>query len=112
MLMPHDKNVSRASEFGKIQLLFDRSESRPSIWDMALYDEAIDRLAEEHYNPDQDYILVAGTMVPTVLFVAQLVAAHKKVKLLCFDMPSGEYVCKVAGDIAHETRSPRTVQAR
>lgn len=113
MLMPHDKNVSRARRFGELEMIYDRNESRPSIWDEAMYDEAVDRLGELDYDASRDFILIAGTMVPVVTFVARLVAELGQVKTLCYDMVSGEYVEKKMGrNIADEQATSRLVRHR
>jgi len=112
MLAPHDKNVSRAKRYGELEMIYDRDESRPSIWDEAMYDEALERLAELDYDPNHDYILIAGTMVPVVTFVARLVAEYGQIKTLCYDMVSGEYAQKLMGNIANEPNRKRTVHRR
>lgn len=103
MLMPHDKNLSDARRFGELVMLYDKRESRPSIWDPAFLLEALDRLQDYQYDPERDFVLLAGHMVPTVLFCCAIVQRWPKTRALCYDMISGSYQPKSLQDPATMT---------
>lgn len=105
MLLPNDKDTRGAAGFGKLILLFQQDEQRPSIWDSAFVDEAVRRLDLQNYDPDRDYLLVAGMMVPLVAMFTRLGFEYGHVMALCFDMRDNRYIAKRFGstvDIVNE----------
>lgn len=117
MLAPSDRiDVRRASRYGEITYLYDRGEQRASIWDPMYVVEAIDRMRDMGYDPRRDYVLVAGSTAPLVMFTAALATRYKNPAALFYDLPTGEYVVKSLGlihsvhiDKEHVTYEPGTV---
>lgn len=100
MLMPHDKNVRASRRFGELVVVFDKQESRPSIWDPSFLLEALDRMQDYQFDPQRDYILVVGSMVPVVMWCAAAFHRWPGTRILCFDIASGDYVARTLGDPA------------
>ena len=102
MLMPHDNiDVRPAQQFGDIKYIFDAHESRPSIWDQQLLNDAISALQQYDYDPDKDYILAAGAMVPLIMFVAAVCDVWECPKVLYWDMRHRCYVERRLGKQTH-----------
>lgn len=100
MLMPHDKNVRASRRFGELVVVFDKNESRPSIWDPEFLMEALDRMQDYQFDATRDHILVVGSMVPVVMWCAATMHRWPGTRILCFDIASGDYVSRTLGDPA------------
>lgn len=98
VLQPGNKDFSGASRYGELVHVYDKNESRPSIWDSEYVSEALDRLADAQYHPHVDFVLLAGHMVPTVLFCCALCNAYPAPQALCYDIVSGNYVIRRLGN--------------
>jgi hypothetical protein len=93
MLMPHKLDVSKATEYGKIKMIFDGVQKKPSIWTPEFVKETLDRLEDMEYDPSTDYFLVVGSMVSVVRSTTALVSSCTVLpKGLFYDISSGKYV--------------------
>lgn len=107
--------ISSAEEFGKIVPLFESAEipnnrniegrskpysTRPSIWtedengSPTLIKDIIYKLEIFNYNPEKDYLLVAGHMIPTVILVTAAVIEYEKVRVLFWSPDWKQYVVR------------------
>lgn len=98
ILQPGNKDFSGADKFGDVAYIYDKNEPRPSIWDENFVREALDRLVDADYQPRHDYVMLAGHMVPIVLFCCALCNAYPAPKVLCYDIVSGNYVTRSLGN--------------
>jgi hypothetical protein len=85
-------NVSSAETYGKIRHVFNKDESRPSIWTEEFVGEVIKRLDNAHFDPDVDYFIIAGSTVPVTTIACSIVAAYGHVKLLGFCASGRHYI--------------------
>lgn len=92
VIEPCRHDLSPASKYGEIIYLLKGPEPRPAPWTIEHFDLLMQRLDSHKFDSTQDYILSAGALVPTVLFVASLVATLDEVHLLVFDAGSNQYI--------------------
>jgi hypothetical protein len=93
MLMPYKLDVSKATEYGEIKMVFDGVQKKPSIWSPEFVKEVLDRLEDMEYDPSTDYILIVGSMVSLVRAVTAIVSSCTvPPKGLFYDVVSGKYV--------------------
>jgi hypothetical protein len=93
MVMPHKNvDVSLAARFGKLVVLFPTGQERPGFWDPELVEEALDRMWDQHFDPDKDYLLIAGHMAPVVRIACALAREQIRAKALFWDSVSRHYV--------------------
>ena len=98
ILMPHDKDIRRAEEFGELRYLFDDTEARASIWDNALVLEALARMDAAAYDPTIDYLLCVGPQVPLMQLIGALCYEWETPpRVLLWDMRHKRYVERVLG---------------
>ncbi len=102
--------IESAEEFGTIVPLFESAviydkklySTRPSIWEEdedgkpTLIDEILDKLEKYNYDPEKDYILIAGHMIPVVILVAAVVGfgEYEQVKVLFWSPDWKQYVVR------------------
>jgi hypothetical protein len=93
ILEPQEKlDLRPAKLWGDIVYIFAEYDSRPSIWHQKLIDDAIGILQQYDYDPDKDYLIVAGAMVPLVMFVSAVCEVWRCPKVLYWDMRHRCYV--------------------
>lgn len=97
VLEPHPKDLSLANEFGDVIFIYDGKSSRPSIWDNRFVEEALIRLEVHKYDPDYDYVLCVGGLVPTVMFMTAIAEEFPGALTLYYDMPNHCYVERKLG---------------
>jgi hypothetical protein len=74
MLSPHKNvDVGPATRLGELTYLFGEREARPTFWDPALIEEALERLETAGFDPEHDVFLVAGHMAPVVRLACSMV---------------------------------------
>ncbi len=88
------QSTRKAEKFGHVVLLYERMQDypnplrRPQDFQSIL----VCRLANEGFDPDEDFIVVTGRMTAVVILVAAVVAAFGSARLLLYEMDRGEYV--------------------
>lgn len=97
-------DVTSAMEYGPLIPLFKREQTndKPSIWGEEFIDEFIYRLEQQNYNPEVDYLLIAGHMVPIAIWVASVTKEWDEarfVQLLLWSSGYGRYVVKKIGEV-------------
>lgn len=89
-------DVSHSANFGILTPIFEKKDFRPNVWSNEFADEFVRRLDEHKYNPNLDYMLIAGHMVPLTICVANIVREWgdecDKIKFLLWDSKRFEYV--------------------
>jgi hypothetical protein len=108
ILEPCSLNVSTAATFGELVYVFDKGERRSSIWAPAFRQEIIEALERKDFDPDRDYFVVAGHMVPLVIAVSVLQEYYGYVKTLMFCSVSRGYTNYILGK-PHETTGSENV---
>jgi len=99
-------DVVPAFQYGPIIPLFksttidrnNKSEKkidRPSMWHTEEFaDEIIKKLEEHNYNPETDYLLVAGHVVPLIIFTCTVVSQWENVQVLFWSSGFQKYVVR------------------
>lgn len=92
-------DVSSASAFGEIHILFSGEDRRPSIFDSHEFvDKVMKALAAVDFNPSEDLFCIAGSMVSVALSMIALSCYAQdmgsKVRLLLYDTTMDHYVEK------------------
>lgn len=98
-------DVKPAFEYGPIIPLFKstngqnsnvkRKTDRPSMWDTDEFKkEILKRLEQYNYDPERDYLLIAGHFIPIVIFIATVVAEWENVQVLFWSTGYEKYVIR------------------
>lgn len=67
-------DISKARIFGEEVYLFSKNEEdRPNVWTERFCDECVERLEQQNYNPEIDYLLIVGHMPPIIILVATII---------------------------------------
>lgn len=101
--------ISSAEEYGKIVPLFEAAEipgekrcysTRPSIWtedengSPTLIKDILHKLESYNYDPEKDYLLIAGHMIPVVILIAAAIIEYEKVQVLFWSPDWKQYVVR------------------
>jgi hypothetical protein len=101
ILEPTRLDVTSASQYGDITTLFPRGVTRNDIWTGAFRKELLEVLERLAYDPTEDYVVVAGSMVPITVMLSIIVREKKtSVKLLLYNSTDRAYIPHTTG--AHE----------
>jgi len=101
-------DVKPAFEYGPIIPLFKstngvgnstaqikKKTDRPSMWDTEEFrEEILKRLEQWDYDPEKDYLLIAGHTIPIVIFIATVVAEWENVQVLFWSSGYEKYVVR------------------
>lgn len=83
-------DVSDVRRYGEPVYLLERQ--RPHATEVQSIVEILhDRLSEENFDPDVDYVAVTGPTVYVALLVADVLATCEGARLLVFDAPKDRY---------------------
>ncbi len=86
-------DISKAKSFGELIFIFNKREHRCSCFKTVEYtDNILTKMEELGYDPDVDFFLVAGSMVPIVTAMVGVVSTFGKVKVLLYRANEMEYV--------------------
>jgi len=91
-------DVSAAIEFGRIEYAYGSSASarRCSVFRSTDFgEEVLKRLGEMGFDPGQDSLCVAGSMVPVVLLIAAAACRYEQIRVLFYNASEGRYVQRV-----------------
>lgn len=91
-LEPCKFNISDATRFGEVTYLFLHNESRPSIWSEDFEKLLGDRFNNLGFDAENDFFVVAGSIVAIVQAVAVLIKRHGPIKTLMFSATERCYV--------------------
>lgn len=94
VLEPCSLDISRAARFGEIVYIFRKGMRRRSIWDDEFKQEVMGALDENEYDPKKDYLLVAGHMVPLVLFISAALRHYTGINVLFYCSTDRDYVSR------------------
>jgi len=93
MLQPHKVDISPAFEYGQVRFIFKKGENRPSIWSDDFVEEVLNRLEDEEFNPQVDFLLAAGNFVPVVRAFAAIAKRYTPTpKVLFYDAVQARYL--------------------
>ena len=88
----------QAARYGeKIVLLFKPQDQRPSIWSREFVEEAMARLKEYEFDPNEDAFLVSGSFVPIARVITAMAVAYVSFNALLFSATTSDYVSRRLG---------------
>lgn len=94
-------DVTPAAEYGELVYVLDRTTrgaQRTSVFDTSRYEEMLlKRLDELRYDPDEDYVCLAGKVICVSVLCALLAREYGAFKALMFDAHESRYVNRVMG---------------
>ena len=80
-----DLDVSSASKFGELQVVFPSERWRPSVFLPDYAEALVARLREVDYDPEVDFVVVAGRQLPLAVAMAAIGATYGKFRVLAFN---------------------------
>lgn len=94
-LMQAEQNVdvTSAMEYGPLIPLFkpnEPKENRPSIWREEFVDEVINRMIKNKFNPEKDYVLVAGYTSGLIIWIVSILREWEDCDVIKFLMWNGK----------------------
>ena len=96
-LEPCRQDISSARKFGRITYLFERDGDRSSIWAPEFPREIVQKLDALGFEPDVDFFVVAGQMVPLVIAISSIVATYGATNVLFYSSTERHYVTRTIG---------------
>ena len=88
----NELDINKASTFGNIAYLFDRDIRRHSVFKSKAFGaDLLQRLEAVQYNPDQDYICIAGSMVTVCVSVIVIAQRYDAFTVLLFNSINDAY---------------------
>lgn len=99
-------DINAADKFGNIVVLFPAGVSRPSIWEESYVAAVLKKLASYSYDPDTDYLVIAGPVVPLVKVIGMLCSTYSKIRALCWSASERDYILQ---EIGHEREHSTSV---
>lgn len=90
-------DVSAAQRYGEIVYIFEKNESRPSIWTEEFVQVAMIRLEQMNYDPKADTIIIAGAIVPLIKLIGCLTANFGRIRVLCHSAIERDYTLQEIG---------------
>lgn len=88
------KDVSDAGRFGEITYVYPTNEPHPKVWTNSFVQDMLKRLSDLQFNPEVDYVVVSGTVVPLVLLLTRLARDYQTLNMLLYDSSVDEYIHK------------------
>lgn len=85
------------SPYGEAVLVFkDDEANRPSVFDPNKFSACtLGRLQELGYNPEDDFLVVLGSMIGVSLLIAAALNKYGSIRILLFSAITGAYVPRV-----------------
>lgn len=97
VLQNTDHDISDAKRYGQIIAVFN--DRRPSVFDHERFrNQYLDRLIELEFNPNEDYVLFAGTAIPSILCTGFLMEEYGGFTALLFNAATQRYLPRRFGD--------------
>ena len=109
----HNLDVELVDEHASLRYIFPSHDGRPGFWDPRLVTEAIRRMRADGFDPDRDYLVVAGHMASTVRLAVAVADAWPSARGLFWDAIMKTYTphLLLETDDGNESRSRGPVQA-
>lgn len=93
-----DRNIADTSEFGQLTYLFPPECRRPSIFDCDRMADAIEKaLLDFDYDPDNDYLVLAGSLILVASVTTVIGDMFARYKALLYDIQKSRYIPKELG---------------
>lgn len=90
-----NKDLGNAHIYGDVTVLMPKASHRPSIWEQEFIRHIEKRLNEIDFNPELDYLLVAGSQISTSTVIASLASKYSSFKVLFWHASIKEYLPRV-----------------
>jgi hypothetical protein len=91
-------DLTRAEEYGTITLIFDEGDRRCSVFDSVRFGERVVRRLEQlAFDPAQDSLCAAGSLVPVSVALAAMVCYYPTVNVLFYNATESTYVMRTIG---------------
>lgn len=97
VLEPHHQSMKNASDFGDVTYIYDERDERPGIWSPEFVPVAVQDLIAKDFDPEHDYFVVVGNMVPLAMLLCGLVARFGRINALLFSATERSYVHRRLG---------------
>ena len=89
-------DIKKASSFGEFVYLFNGKDRRCSAFDTIKYQrEMLRRLKAAEYDPENDYICVAGSVLILAICLVAISQVYDRFKVLLFSSTESRYVERV-----------------
>lgn len=86
-------DVKKAEKFGQLTYIFALNDRRASVFAVnAFVVDALDRLENASFAPEEDSICIAGSMIPVTMIVSAMLYLYGCISVLLYDSRAGEYV--------------------
>ena len=92
--------TDKAERFGRVTLLFERSQDYPDPFTPEFKEALLRRLLECRFHPERDFIVISGRMAVLSVVTAAVADQFGGVKLLLHDVRLSDYVQVSIGDTA------------
>jgi len=112
VIEPTKVDVRQAEAYGSITYVFDKGETRVSIWDVMFTDSVLDALDAKGFNPVRDYIVVTGNMVTLTLAITAMVSTYGSIRALLYSATERAYVLRLLGETTYDRSRRRIVRTR
>lgn len=80
-----------AKKYGELVVVVRREDSPPGVFTDKFVAYLLQRLKDEDFDPQRDYILIAGRSIQLALLVA-LISSKDTVQLLGYNASTEEYI--------------------
>ena len=89
-------DITEATNFGELEYLFDQNQRRCSAFDTIKYQrEMLRRLDAADFDPDNDYICVAGSVLVLSICLIAIAQRYERFKTLLFSSTESKYIERV-----------------
>lgn len=97
-LVPTSKlDVSTAHAFGDLRYLYTATNPLPPVLSPTFGLDTLTALEDNDYDPDRDYILLAGPYAAMFQWIAAIISEHEWCQSLIFDSTKNAYVERTLG---------------
>lgn len=94
--MKKEVDLSTAEQYGTICYVFREGDRRCSLFDSERFQSmVVDKLQDLEFDPSNDHVCLAGSVVALVLFTTALSRIHPKFSVLLFSSSMNAYVSRV-----------------
>lgn len=102
-------DLTEARRFGEIIYLFEPGDHRAGIFEDMFSDDVLNALDDHGYDPDKDYFVFAGGLVPMCRIASVLTGRYGRFRALLFCTSTRNYVDIMMGDTTYARISDRTI---
>jgi hypothetical protein len=97
VLAPTTLNISSAEEYGDLTYIYTTNDRMPSVFSLNFGVDALSRMEDNNYDPDRDYVLVAGVHVALIQWISVVISEHEWCRGLLFDSTRDAYIDRTLG---------------